>query len=218
MSARLWAWFVFVGLFAGVNYAAYFGSSSSARSDRDVLYKYSTAVNGAIIYALLLAIAIAISVGADWRRLFALVRPRSLRGAAGRAVLILIAVYVLSAILDPFLHPGKEQGLTPTHWESSHAAAYAANFFVVAVVAPVAEELIFRGLGYSLLERYGKWLAILVVGLAFGLAHGLVDALPLLAAFGCGLAWLRSQTGSVYPGMVLHAAFNSIALVVAVTT
>ena len=33
--------------------------------------------------------------------------------------------------------------------------------------------------------------------------------------FGAGLAFLRSRTGSVYPGMVVHGAFNSIALVLA---
>ena len=43
-------------------------------------------------------------------------------------------------------------------------------------------------MGYSLLERYGRPLAVAVVGIAFGLAHGLVDALPLLVTLGAGLA------------------------------
>ena len=67
-------------------------------------------------------------------------------------------------------------------------------------------------MGYSLLERYGRALAIVVVGVAFGLAHGLVDALPVLVALGAGLAWLRSKTGSVFPGMATHAIFNGIAV------
>jgi membrane protease YdiL (CAAX protease family) len=218
VRGRLIAWFVFVSLFAAFNYAANFASSSSARSDRNVLYHWSTAIGGAVVYAFLLVIALSIAVGASRRALFALVRPRSLWGAIGRMVVVLIGIYILAAGLDPVLHPGREQGLTPTHWEPGHAGAFAANFVVVAVLAPVVEELIFRGLGYSLLERYGRRLAILVVGIAFGLAHGLVDALPLLVAFGWGLAWVRSRTGSVYPGIVLHALFNAIALVVAVTT
>ncbi len=218
MTGRLYAWVVFVGLFAAVNYAAYFGTSSSARSDRNVLYHWSTAISGAVVYAVLLGIALAIAVGTDSRRLFALARPRSVGGALGRAVAVLVGVYVLTALLNPFLHPGKEQGLTPTGWQPSHAGAYAANFVVVAAIAPVVEELIFRGLGYGLLERHGRGLAIFVVGIAFGLAHGLVDALPLLVGFGWGLAWLRSRTGSVYPGMALHATFNAIALIAAVTT
>jgi len=216
VTARLWAWVVFVASFAAINYVGnYVGSG---KSDRDVLYHYSTAAGGAIVYAILLGIAISITVGGEPRRLLALRRPRSLPETVGAGVAVLVFILVLALVLDPILHPGKEQGLTPTRWEPSHAGAYAANFVVIALVAPVVEELIFRGLGFALLERYGRWVAIVVVGIAFGLAHGLVHALPLLAAFGCGLAWLRSRTGSVYPGMVLHAIFNSVALVIAVTT
>jgi uncharacterized protein len=80
----------------------------------------------------------------------------------------------------------------------------------------VVEELTYRGLGYSLLERYGRWFAIVTVGLCFALDHGLVQAFPELALFGCALAWLRMKTTSVYPGMLLHASFNGIALVAAV--
>ena len=39
----------------------------------------------------------------------------------------------------------------------------------------------------------------------------------MLALFGGVLAWMRSRTESVYPGMLLHALFNLVALVAAVT-
>ena len=58
--------------------------------------------------------------------------------------------------------------------------------------------------------------AILLVGLLFGLSHGLLVSLPIIVLFGCVLAWIRSRTDSVFPGMVLHGSFNLIALVVAV--
>ena len=57
---------------------------------------------------------------------------------------------------------------------------------------------------------------LLVTGVAFGLAHGLVLGLPVLAIFGVTLAWLRSKTGSVYPGMVVHGIFNAAALATAI--
>ena len=79
------------------------------------------------------------------------------------------------------------------------------------------EELTFRGLGYSLLVRYGRWTAIVLVGVAFGLAHGLVEAFPFLAVFGSALAYLRSRVDSVYPGMIVHGLFNATALAVAVS-
>jgi membrane protease YdiL (CAAX protease family) len=209
MRARLWAWLVFVGLFAVVSYVGNFVGSEP--KGYEPLYHYGTAVGGGITYAVLLGIALAIAAGTDWRELFALRRPRTRWTWLGPIVL-LIGVLVLNAILNPFLHPGKEQGLVPSHWQSRYAGPYAANAAVVVLVAPVVEELIFRGMGFSLLERYGRTAAIVVVGLAFGLAHGLVDALPLLAALGAGLAWLRSKTGSVYPGMATHAVFNGIAV------
>ena len=123
---------------------------------------------------------------------------------------------VLSAVLTPLLHPGREQGYTPPHWEPRHAAAYVANGVVIAVFAPIVEELTFRGLGFSLLQPLGATGAILLVGISFGIWHGLVEALPLLAAFGAGLAYLRSRVDSVYPGMVVHGLFNAVSLTIAV--
>ena len=56
----------------------------------------------------------------------------------------------------------------------------------------------------------------MITGVAFGLAHGLVLGLAVLSIFGVTLGWLRRQTGSVYPGMVVHALFNGAALAAAV--
>ena len=215
---RVAAWAAIVGLLAAANYAVRFsGSSSSAANERDALYHYSTAVSGLVFYALFFAFVYAVAA-VDTDELFALRRPRSIGRAVGYGFAAILGVYAVSAALSPFLNAGKEQGLTPSHWEPSHAGAYAVNFVVVALVAPVVEELTFRGVGYRLLEQYGRPLAIVVVGIAFGLAHGLVEALPVLAAFGMLLTWLRAKTDSVLPGMVVHALFNTIALVAAVTT
>jgi uncharacterized protein len=213
---RVTAWLTVVGLLAAANYAVRF-SGNSETDQRDALYHYSSAVSGLIFYAIFFSFVYAIAA-VDTEELFALRAPRGTGQALRLGVTVIIGVYVVSAVLSPFLNAGKEQGLTPSHWEPQHAGAYAANFVVVAVVAPIVEELTFRGVGYALLEQYGRVLAIVVVGLAFGLAHGLVEALPILATFGMLLAWLRSRTDSVVPGMVVHSLFNSIALVVAVTT
>ena len=182
--------------------------------DRNVLYRYSTAVGSVVVYLFLLLLVLGIS---GWRRdLLGLRRPDSWPKAIGLMVALLVAVYLTIAALDPLLHGGREQGLTPTGWQPSHAGAYAANFVVIACMAPVVEELMFRGLGFSLLERFGTWPAILIVGVTFALAHGLFQAFPELAIFGCSLAWLRAKTKSVFPGMFLHGTFNALALAAAV--
>ena len=208
----LW-WWVLVLALAAIQYAS---RLSEGKPDRNVLYEYSTAVGSLIVYSIILVCVLAIA--GFQREVLALRRPRSGRAALGLALLLLIGIYGAIALMDPLLHGGREQGLTPTGWQPEHAGAYAANFVVVAGVAPFVEELTYRGLGFSLLERFGRWTAIVLVGVAFALDHGLVQGFPELALFGCALAWLRWKTASVYPGMLLHATFNAIALVAAVAT
>jgi membrane protease YdiL (CAAX protease family) len=191
---------------------------TSGKPPKDLLYRWSTVVGNLVQFAIIAAIVYGIAGAAgERRRVLALRRPTSWRTALAVGVGIGVGMYVLTIVLGPILHPDREQGVTPDTWEPKHAAAYVVNGIVVAVVAPIVEELTFRGLGYSLLARYGRWTAIIGTGLAFGLAHGLVNAFPFLAAFGIGLAYLRSRVDSVYPGMIVHGLFNAIALTVAVS-
>ncbi len=207
-TRKLAWWLALVVFLALANYAARF---DSGKPPKDVLYHWDNAVGGAVQFLVVLALALAIARGMPG--LLALRRPNSWRGAAGGAFAVLVGVYVLSAILGPILHPGREQGLTPDHWDSSRAAPFFANAVVVCVVAPFVEEITFRGIGFGLLAtRFGGEPAIVASAVLFGLAHGLVEALPLLVAFGIGLAWLRERQGSTIPGMILHATFNGVAL------
>jgi uncharacterized protein len=211
---RLTAWVILVSALALLGYAS---RATGGKPPANAAYQYSTAIAGLVQYGIILAVVLAIA-RPEWRRLLALRRPSSYGRVLGTALVVLVAVYVTSAVVSTFSHPGREQGLTPEHWDSHRATQYAVNFAVFVLVAPAVEELTFRGLGYSLLEPLGRTTAILAVGLAFGLAHGLLEALPILIVFGAGLAALRARTDSVYPGMVVHAAFNAIALIVSVTT
>jgi membrane protease YdiL (CAAX protease family) len=213
-TRRLAAWLAFVLAIAALNYSARF---SSGPPPKDVLYRWDTAIGSTIEFGVFLGIVLLIARGAP--ELLALRRPRSWRGALGNALVVLLGIYLLSAVLAPLLHPGREQGLTPDKWDSTRAAPFIANAFVVCVIAPFVEELTFRGVGYSLLsERFGVEPAIVGSALFFGLAHGLVEALPLLVAFGIGLAWLRERQNSTIPGMFLHGTFNAIALALSLTT
>ena len=201
--------------FATLSYTLRF---TSGKPPKDLLYKWSTVAGTLFQFAIIAAIIYGIAgLSRDRRGVFALRRPTSWRTAIRIGIGVGIGIFILTLILTPLLEPGREQGVTPDTWQPEHAAAYIANGIVVAVVAPIVEELTFRGLGYSLLARCGRWVAIIGTGLAFALAHGLVDAFPLLAAFGFGLAYLRSRVDSVYPGMIVHGLFNAIALTVAVS-
>jgi uncharacterized protein len=215
LRAPLALWTSFVLAFAALSYSA---RLTEGKPEENTLYKWSTVVGGLVQFAVVGLIVYGIAGLVNRRELFALRRPTSWRLAAGIGVGIGIAMLVLLSALSPLLKPGQEQGLTPDTWEPAHAAAYVANGIVICVVAPIVEELTFRGLGYSLLVRFGRWTAIVLVGVLFALAHGLVEAFPFLAAFGAMLAYLRSRVDSVYPGMIVHALFNATALVVAVAS
>jgi membrane protease YdiL (CAAX protease family) len=212
-TGRLVAWTTIVGILATLGYV---GRFAGGKLPQEPLYRWDQFVGGLIQFLVLLGLMLLVAIGAPKREAFALRRPTSWRRAAKIAAGVVVAIVAVSAALDPLLHPDKEQGLAPHGWEPRHAAAFAANFVVVALVAPIVEELTFRGLGFTLLERFGRWPAIVLVGVAFGLAHGLVDALPPLVVFGMCLAYLRSRTESVYPGMILHALYNSLVLLFAV--
>jgi membrane protease YdiL (CAAX protease family) len=214
VSGRLIAWLGMVGALAALNYATRY--AGDVRPDRDVFYQWETFFGALIQFALMLGLALWIARRGPARQLLALRPPRSWARAAGMMLVVFVAVMVVGALLEPILEPGEEQGLVPERWRPERAEEFAANFAVTATLIPVVEELTFRGLGYSLLARYGRAVAIVGTGVIFGLAHGLVLALPILVGFGIGLAWLRSRSESIYPGMVLHGLFNAASLALGV--
>jgi uncharacterized protein len=87
---------------------------------------------------------------------------------------------------------------------------------LVGIVAPIAEELFFRGFLFGALRGALGWvMAAIVTGIVFGLIHaGGTDAVFLvpLAVLGFLLCVLYRRTGSLLPGMGVHAFNNALAL------
>jgi membrane protease YdiL (CAAX protease family) len=216
LTRRLAGWLTFVGALAALNYASRFALEDGAVGETDFFYRWDSFAGGVVQLAVMGGVLYWIVRGGPAARLLALRRPRSWGGAAGWMIAVFVGILVLGTLLNPLLHPGEEQGLVPEQWRSEDAAPFAANLGLTALAVPVVEELTFRGAGYSLLARYGRLVAIVGTGILFGVAHGLVLALPILVAFGIGLAWLRSRSGSVFPGMILHGTFNTVAVLVGV--
>jgi membrane protease YdiL (CAAX protease family) len=208
---RLAFWFALIAFFVVIQYAG----RSSGGMETDPLYKWSFAVGSLIQEGIFLLIVLAIA-GFSAERL-GLRLPKLKWRAVGLVLAGFFVIQTFELIYVLLVHPGNEQGLTPNRWQPNHAAEYIANAAIVCTLVPFVEELTFRGLGFHVLRPYGKWVAIVGTGVLFGLSHGLLLSLPIIIVFGCVLAWLREQTDSVFPGMVLHGAFNLIALVAAVT-
>jgi membrane protease YdiL (CAAX protease family) len=211
---RLAGWTAFVALIALLNYSSRLSGGTKNSSSHLSLYSYTTFVGGLTLYLIWFGIVFLIALNRF--DLFALRSPGRWGRALGLAAGVIVAIFVVEAAVSKLplpQSPGKEQGITSVNWEPQHAGAFAANFVLLAVVAPFVEEMTFRGVGQSLLRFLGRAPSIVLVGVAFGLAHGLLEGLLVLIPFGIGLAWLRDRTQSVIPGMIVHALYNSLALV-----
>jgi membrane protease YdiL (CAAX protease family) len=215
-TGRLVGWAALVLALAALNYAGNLAGDEDAPDD--FVYRWSSAVAALVQFGIMLGLVLWIAGGSAARRVLALRRPTSWKLALGLGVALLVAVYVVLLALSPLLQPGEEQGLVPDDWDSSRVAQFAANAAVIVLLAPLVEELLYRGLGVTLLLRYGRWVAIAVIGLAFAAGHGLVEAIPVFLVFGAGLAYLRLRTDSVYPPLAVHSVFNGIALAGALAT
>jgi len=210
-NGKLVAWLALVGVMSALAYTSRF---VGGKPPRDALYQYSLALSGLFEYAVLLGIVYWIARGMP-REWLGLKRPPSWARAAALMFGLLIAVIIAEQILEAILHAAREQGLEPTRWEPDRAAAFALNAFVVVVVAPIVEELTFRGVGFAVLRPFGEAVAVIGTAVAFAAVHGLVDGFLPLLVFGLAIGFLRLKTESIYPGMVFHAFFNAAALAIA---
>lgn len=89
------------------------------------------------------------------------------------------------------------------------------------LVAPICEEIFFRGFAFAgFLRGMSVWPAVTLSALLFGISHGDIGSLAPLIVFGAVVAIVRWRTGSIWPGVVIHATNNLIAAlaIVAVLT
>lgn len=85
-------------------------------------------------------------------------------------------------------------------------------FILLGVLAPIAEEIIFRGWLYGKLRvRIPKWVAILVTSLVFGLVHLQWNVGLTVFAMSIVTCTLREVTGTIYAGTLVHIINNSVA-------
>jgi len=207
---RLALWLFFTGAFAALNLLS---RSEGERPDDDVIYQYSFGIGSLAGYAILFSLVLALTVGLPRREVLALRRPDSWRRAIGLALGSLVLIYIGAALALALTNAGDEQNLTPADWDRSRAGAYALSFVAVVFAAPITEELLYRGLGLSLLHmRIGVPAAVGVTALLFGLGHGLLLSLAAFVWFGIVIALLRLRTDSIYPPFIVHCTFNAIGM------
>ena len=84
------------------------------------------------------------------------------------------------------------------------------GFVAVAILVPIAEEMVFRG---AITGHQKRWIAIVTSAALFGLVHG--NMLQGLNAFAMGLllGWMYVRTRSIVPGVVMHFTNNSLSYI-----
>ena len=145
------------------------------------------------------------------------IRRTALAPAFGWGAVLLFSGFAFNALLVLiFGVPGDADGEGPVR-DLATAKAILLTLGI-AVTAPIAEEVAFRGYLFPALTRWrGPWLAAAITALLFGAAH--FAALPpemLLgaAAFGFGACLLFWFTGSLIPCVLVHSLNNAIVLAV----
>jgi membrane protease YdiL (CAAX protease family) len=83
-----------------------------------------------------------------------------------------------------------------------------------ALVAPICEEIFFRGFAFAgLLKGMSLLPAVLLSSAVFAVAHADLGSLVPLFIIGLVLAWARWRTDSLWPGVIIHMANNTLAAV-----
>jgi len=150
------------------------------------------------------------------RRRWATLRLRPLSPEGVWATLAAVPVlFVLSWALGEVwmrLVPVPPESLVPfRQLTSTPLGSLAVTLFAVAI-APILEEFVFRGLVQHPLERrWGPAPAIALTALVFALGHMLPWVLPLHLLLGLTFGYAVYATRSVWAGVILHAANNSLA-------
>jgi uncharacterized protein len=134
----------------------------------------------------------------------------------GLGILLIAATYGVNYLYQTYVFPGVElQGDIDKLLKSIPATPFnfVAKVAAIVVIAPVIEEVLFRGyLQNALMRHMPPFAAIVVAALAFGAIHFQPYALLPLALLGAAFGYIYHRTGSLYANILLHAGNNAIAL------
>ena len=138
----------------------------------------------------------------------------------GRALGMFPALYSMGIITNlltmliskPFKEPDMNESFNTVNDLTAPNMTCAVILFVqLAIIAPLVEELWFRGIVLESLRPYGNGVAIFISGLLFGLTHANFAQFFYATVLGICLGYVAVSTKSIIPTTVLHAMFNSVA-------
>ena len=135
----------------------------------------------------------------------------------GMAAVLAVALHPLSLallwVLERVYPPGKAVEALENFAKllSAQSPVWWLVPLLLGLLPAVCEEFAYRGFILSGLRRTGhKWRAILISALFFGVTHQILQQSISAFILGTILAYIAVQTGSIWPGMLIHLIHNSL--------
>ncbi len=149
-------------------------------------------------------------------------RQLTIKAALFSAAGWLVLVYVVMVLSRHFLEKNIFGGSWPDDSEQDpvktfqQAGGPALKLLLAAgavIIAPIAEETIFRGFIYGVVKSFSeRWFAAIFTSLVFAAVHQHVGSLPALFVLAMGFAMAYEATGCLLVPMFMHALFNALNL------
>ena len=124
-------------------------------------------------------------------------------------ILLIVGIFMLINKLIPAINTEEEQSVLEF---GKSGWGFWLSFVSSVVVAPVIEEIVFRGIILiGLAKKFPLWVAAIISALAFALLHGQINVGIYTFIFGIILSYTYIRSGSIYPGIMAHFINNLIA-------
>jgi membrane protease YdiL (CAAX protease family) len=119
--------------------------------------------------------------------------------------------YISQTVLAQLGHEPVVQQAVQMVMATEHPVEVGLQIVSVVMMAPIAEELLFRGILFNTIKHASYPLAGMFASAAlFALVHGSVALMLPLFVMGFALAWVYEKSGSIIAPIVMHATFNAI--------
>jgi len=136
----------------------------------------------------------------------------------GRAAVMWLMYFFTTAIVTSILLVIQIPGLNLEQKQSlgfeqlSGVFTYIAAFILLVVLAPIFEELLFRGYLFGAIRAKNNfWVSAILTNLTFGLMHGQLNVGIDVFILSLFLCYLREKTQTIWPGILVHALKNGMA-------
>jgi len=206
ISAVLVVWFILLGR-----------DALTEAGERTV--EFGHVVSGAVIYSSIVLFLVGLLLYRNlppgeifgWDR-------TSFARALGRGLLYLAAAYPLLMLVQAMVYGAAGGDMSPQEvvqflQNADTPRDRIAVLLMAVVVAPVAEELIFRGYLYPVGKRYfGPFPAMVATSLLFAVLHGHLASIPALFTLAMCLGLAYEKTGTLLVPMIMHAVFNAVSV------